>query len=485
MARKKPGSLKHFIVGVRTAAVFGAIITLSACSARKQEQSPVADLVIKNVTIIDAIEGERSGMDVTLVADRIHKISPTNTISPPIDAVTIDGSGKYLIPGLWDAHVHLTFTEGLGHDVFFPLAIAHGVTSLRDTGGHLDKLAPARTAAAADPLSPDLYISGPLVDGPLRVYAGQTPFHPDISVGVASPDGAERMVDDLADAGVDFIKAYEMLPEPTFRALVTRAKERGLPVAAHAPLSMTASDAALLGANDLQHMRNLELSCPGDADDLRSARREMLEENDAPHPAALRSNIHKAQRAAAIASLDPESCDELIEILAETAAIQTPTLMISRFRTHGAYGNAAYRETFDLLPKTIAEGWKAQSLGFAEPSTDPDILAHDVWRQAMLPRLYAAGVPIMAGMPCEIEIGRLHLNWQTGNRNTSTEFTVTGDDFRNGCNQIRVSEQVWNGRKVVDGYRNASLQTTPIQCIVDNTVGLTRHGCQQVLSFQK
>lgn len=372
------------------------------CSPQQQMHVNNADLVIENVTVIDALEGERAGMDVILIAEKIHSIKPHQSNLDYVDAAIIDGTDRYLIPGLWDAHVHLTYTEGLDHEVFFPLAIAHGVTSLRDTGGHLDKLAPAQAAAAADPLSPDLYISGPLVDGPLRVYAGQTPFNPDISVGVASPLEAERMVDELAEAGVHFIKAYEMLSEPTFRALVARAKERGLPVAAHAPLSMTASDAALSGADDLQHLRNLELSCPPNADDLRAARRRMLAENDAPDPAALRSNIHRAQRAAAIASLEPEPCEDLISILTETRTIQTPTLMITRFLTHGAYANAEYRKTFDLVPSEIGNGWKARSMSFIKPSTDEDVLAHDAFMQSILPRLADAGVPIMAGTDAPI-----------------------------------------------------------------------------------
>jgi len=76
--------------------------------------------------------------------------------------------------------------------------------------------------------------------------------------------------------------------------------------------------------------------------------------------------------------------------------------MISRFLTHGAYGDAAYRKTFDLVPSEIGKGWKARSMSFASPSNDEDVLAHDAFMQSILPRLASAGVPIMAGTDAPI-----------------------------------------------------------------------------------
>lgn len=379
-----------------------ALAVAGACSHAGPLQEPTPDTRIENVTVIDAVGGEQRGMDVAILAGKILTVSAHETQDPATDAARIDGTGKYLIPGLWDAHVHLTYTEGLDHTSFFPLSIAHGVTSLRDTGGHLDKLAPARAAAAAGPLAPDLYVSGPLIDGALRVYAGQTEFNPDISVGADTPEDAVRIVDALADAGVDFIKAYEMLSEDTFNALIARADERGLPVAAHAPLSITAAEAALAGTDDMQHLRNLEFSCVPDAGKLRAERRDMIAENDAPHPAALRRNIHIAQRASTIAALDETSCDDLIALLADNKVSQTPTLTISRIRSHGIYGDEAYRKSFALVPAQIAKGWEERSLRFATPSTDEAVLAYDGWLQSIIPRLAAQDVPIMAGTDAPI-----------------------------------------------------------------------------------
>ncbi|MEM9570455.1 MAG: amidohydrolase family protein [Pseudomonadota bacterium] len=365
------------------------------------EQDPF-DVVIENVTVIDAIDGSRAHQDVVIDDGEIISVHTHDPEGQVAAKLSIDGHGKFLIPGLWDAHVHLTYLDGLDHTVFFPLSIAHGVTSLRDTGGHIDQLATARATAASDPMAPDLYVSGPLIDGPLRVYAGQTPFNPDISVGVASAEEARAMVDALVDAEVDFIKAYEMLSEPTFKALVSYATERGLPVSAHVPLSMTSQDAAKSGVGDMQHLRNLELSCGPDPERLSEARRQMLAANDAPEPAALRRKIHGAQRGLAIASMREGSCEQLISTLATSGVAQTPTLTISRFQTHGLYGDADYRASFDLIPKSIGEGWKQRSLQFASPTRDSAALAYDDWLTALIPRLVEGGVSIMAGTDAPI-----------------------------------------------------------------------------------
>ena len=389
---------------IRTArlSVLLLALALGACGTHESPQSLRVDTIIENVTVIDAAEGVRANMDVALHDGKIARVSAHGAHTLPDTVTRIEATGKYLIPGLWDAHVHLTYTEGLDHTTFFPLAIAHGVTSLRDTGGHLDKLAPARAAAKTDPLAPDLYISGPLIDGALRVYAGQSPFNPDISVGAATAADAERIVDELAAAGVDFVKAYEMLSEDAFKALAARADSHGLPVAAHVPLSMTAGDAARAGADDMQHLRNLEFSCASDIATLLAERLDMLAENDADHPGLLRQNIHAAQRPVTIADLQPEACNEIIATLAEHKVFQTPTLTVSRFATHGMYSDETYTASFDYVPEEVGNGWKERHLRYADPSTDEIILQFDDWFQSMLPRLAEAGVPILAGTDAPI-----------------------------------------------------------------------------------
>lgn len=385
-------------------ALFGLSLGLSliACQGRETLTGERITAII-NVTVIDPLQGQQDNMNVVIIDDKIQSVSQAPIGALKADTITqIDGSGKYLIPGLWDAHVHLTYTEGLDHRTFFPLSIAHGVTSLRDIGGHLDKLVEARTLSANDDTQPNLYVSGPLIDGPEPVYDGRSTSNPNLAVGVANPSEAEAQVEALAAQGVDFIKAYEMLSPESFRAITAKAKSLGLPVAAHPPLSMSAIEAAKAGASDFQHLRNLELNCAANSDELQSERIKMLAAKAAPDAGKLRSSIHKAQRSGAVANQSKENCDALIQTLAENNVFQTPTFTINRFLTKPAYKSDTFRETFKYIPPAIGKGWEERSAKLLQFAPDKAALAFDAWGLSMIPRLRDAGVPIMAGTDAPI-----------------------------------------------------------------------------------
>lgn len=374
---------------------------LTACSDAGVETLSENSLLIQNVTAIDAVHGTRKNVDVLVLDGNIKTISAHG----PIDmkpAETIDGEGKYLIPGLWDAHVHLTYSPEITYETFFPLSLAHGVTSLRDTGGHLDLLAPALAAAASDAMTPDLYVSGPLIDGPQRVYAGRSASNPDLSVGVTTVAEAEQMVDDLAAEGVDFVKAYEMLSPEAFRAVAAQARKHNLPVAAHTPLSMSVMEAIDAGANDMQHLRNIEFDCAANAEALKIERQRMLSLDGTQTPAALRGEIHRTMRALAIPQQDDVRCGAVIKALADATVYQTPTLVVSRFFSRKLFADDAYRRSFDLMPGAVAQSWTARSAKLIDYPVSPDAVAFDAWILSMIPRLRDGGVSIMAGTDAPI-----------------------------------------------------------------------------------
>ncbi len=379
-------------------------ISLTACAAPTHDDRQIT--IIENVTTIDAVNGVRQNVDVIIADNNIEAVSSDagNRFLKkykPATLTNIDGTGKYLIPGLWDGHVHLTYADGINHETFFPLAIAHGITSLRDIGGHLDQLAQARQIAITDKKAPNLYISGPLLDGPLRVYDGSSRFFANLSVGISNIEEAKQHVDKLAKAGVDFVKAYEMLPPDVFAAIAQRAKIHGLPVAAHVPLSTTLRNTAG-DIDDMQHLRNLEFACASNREALLQERRDLISENDAPNAGALRGTIHNLQRPNALAAQDQTACDEAIELLVENRIIQTPTLAGNRFAVKPIFANASYRESFALMPPDITQSW--QSLWKRFWPTDPSdaALALDAWMHDIIKRLDKRGVLIMAGTDAPI-----------------------------------------------------------------------------------
>ena len=118
---------------------------------------------ITNVTVIDAVNGVRKNQTVVFDGDNIVSVQ---TAGPPANtAESIDGTGRYLIPGLWDFHVHLTYDERL--TAAMPrLFLSYGITSVRDTGGLMHEILPVvENMRAAGEVAPRVFFAGPLLDG--------------------------------------------------------------------------------------------------------------------------------------------------------------------------------------------------------------------------------------------------------------------------------------------------------------------------------
>ncbi len=170
-------------------------------------------------------------MTVLIAGDRIASVSKSAGVAVPAGARTVDASGKFLIPGLWDMHAHPFLLPTVAADVLLDAYLANGVTSLRDPAGPLDAQIQARAAqtTGARP-GPRLSVSGPLLDGPV-------PLWPRMAIPVGTASEARRAVSALTRAGVDFVKVYDFLPRPAYLAIVDEAKRRRVPVAGHVPIA--------------------------------------------------------------------------------------------------------------------------------------------------------------------------------------------------------------------------------------------------------
>lgn len=125
------------------------------------QQAPIA---ITNVTVIDVQGGAAvPGLTVIVKEARIAGLGPKEKISVPKGATVIDGTGKFLIPGLWDMHTHLSFAT----EKALPALIAHGITGARDLGSDLKRIDGWRSEIArGDRVGPLIFRAGPYVDGP-------------------------------------------------------------------------------------------------------------------------------------------------------------------------------------------------------------------------------------------------------------------------------------------------------------------------------
>ena len=163
--------------------------------------------------------------------------------------VHIDGKGKFLIPGLWDMHVHMVFGDWFprGKEVTLPLFIANGITGVRDMGGELEVLQQWRKEIAAGTLiGPRMVISGPMLDGPQPRFPS--------SIAITTPDDGRRAVDDLKRRGADFIKLQSLIPREAVFAIADEARKQGISFVGHVPDSVRASEASNAGQKSFEHL---------------------------------------------------------------------------------------------------------------------------------------------------------------------------------------------------------------------------------------
>ncbi len=237
----------HLAVKLISFLWFG-ICTLAAPPAKN------APLVFVDVTVIDcAGSPARPNQMVIVEGNRITSIGRNGSLKKPAGATIIDGSGKFLIPGLWDMHVHLLW-EPVSQ--FLPLCVANGVTGIRDLH---TKLTPEEVNSLRQQISegqavgPRLIASGPIVDGPQPWWPG--------SVAVTNAADAREAVRRLKREGRDLVKVYEGLPRTAYFALADEAKRQRIPFVGHTPGAITAAEAADAGQKSIEHLSRVWESC--------------------------------------------------------------------------------------------------------------------------------------------------------------------------------------------------------------------------------
>ena len=150
------------------ALIFLPLLFLFSNCSTESSDNPGKAVVFKNVTVIDALGGQRDRQSVVIKENWIIKAGPTDETIIPEDAAVIDCSGKFMIPGLWDAHAHLTNGDAAMPELF-PLLVANGILYIRDTGATLASILPLRQKANEDlnekGMAPRIFMTGPHIDG--------------------------------------------------------------------------------------------------------------------------------------------------------------------------------------------------------------------------------------------------------------------------------------------------------------------------------
>ena len=333
-------------------------------------------LAITHVEVVDTAGGpSRRDMTVVIRDGRIAELGSSSAVRTPAGARTVDGSGRYLIPGLWDMHVHTVFGDWLPRDerVMLPLFVANGITGVRDMGGDLDVLKEWRASIAAGRLlGPRMVIAGPMLDGPVPRFPSSAP--------VANAADGRRVVDELAARGVDFIKIQSLIARDGYFAAASEAKKLGIVFVGHVPDAVRASEASDAGQKSIEHFTGIFEGSTSIEDELIAG------------PKSLGRSV---------ANYDPARARALIALMAKNQTWQVPTLVWER----GQWLVDDIDLTHDPLIRYAPASWKDHTwpmfVGDIEKDMDTDPLPvrkrFVQMELDMTLAMFRAGVPFMAG----------------------------------------------------------------------------------------
>ena len=264
-------TLRSLALSFLMSGLMSGLVLLANCPARAQKPSTADLLVLNNVTVVDVRTGKlQPDQTVVLERNRIYSVGPSKSAKYPRNADSVNCKGGYLIPGLWDMHVHLAFGDWFpdAKDISLPLFIANGVTSVRDMGSDLDVVEDWRNEIEAGRMiGPRIFTSGPMLDGPKPRFPS--------SIAIATPEDGRRAVDNLKERGADFIKLQSLIPREAVPAIAEEAKKQELAFEGHVPDAMRASEMSEAGMKSFEHLIGIfEGSSPAEEDFLKGGKTE-------------------------------------------------------------------------------------------------------------------------------------------------------------------------------------------------------------------
>jgi imidazolonepropionase-like amidohydrolase len=360
----------------------GLAVALLACG-------PAADsplLVLKGVTVIDmASAAPWPGMTVIVRHGKIEAISSGSSV--PEGARVVDARGKFLIPGLWDMHVHLWGSP----ERLFPLFLANGVTGVRDMASPPGQIFRLREEVKSGKiLGPRIVACGPQVDGP-----GTPPNTPEHAIPVANAEEARQAVQSLKKMGADCVKPHDRVPRDAYFALVEEAKRAGLPVEGHVPNEVTLAEASDGGQRSIEHLGGIFDACSSAAAEIERMKSAPPPKDPSEFPQRI-----AARGTLALETYSPELCGRLFERFVRNGTWQVPTLATAYGRTFIDDLSRRDDPRLRYIPKDQREEWKPENDFFARFRT-PDYVTWQkrYWAESLklVGAMQRAGVPILAG----------------------------------------------------------------------------------------
>jgi len=364
------------------------LVTLLASCTRRPTKLEIYDVVINHVTVVDVVTGQLLPNRVVAISrGKIVEVAPADQDSYAAKQY-VNGNGRYLLPGLWDMHVHFRGGDSLiaANKKSLTLFLAHGITTVRDAGGDLtSSIMQWRREMEAGPLAgPRIFTSGPKIDGPQAYWPG--------SLEVETPAQIRTALDSLKRLRVDYVKIYDSkISGEAFLNTISLAQRRGLKTTGHMPYSVTLAEAVKRGLDATEHLYYVFKACSSKEDSLTALVRASLR---TPKPLGLFAVLP-----AVYDTYSPAAAARIFALMAKHHTAAVPTLHIGvtlaglsendhRLDTLRAYIDPRIQATYarrlasarQQSPAARAFGQKLEAKFFS-----------------LVPLMQAAGVPILAG----------------------------------------------------------------------------------------
>jgi imidazolonepropionase-like amidohydrolase len=301
-------------------------LTLASAAIVAAQSNAIA---IKDATLIDGTGARPRIVTVIVEGERITAIVGNGQERIPAGATIVDGRGNYLIPGLWDMHLHTAiggYEQGAN---VLPRLVAHGITGIRDMASPADAILRLRREIAEGILlGPQIVAAGPILQRPL-------PFSLPPHVRTVKDEEAGQVVDDLHAKGVDFVKVGDTLTRDAYFQIATASRRLGLPFAGHLPVSVTALEAAQAGQRSIEHFgsagfKNVLIACSSAEADLASDTRDALASALAGGPSPDETLYRSAFLTKLVESYDRRKAAALFRAFERNSTWHVPTFVALR-----------------------------------------------------------------------------------------------------------------------------------------------------------
>jgi Amidohydrolase family len=245
----------------------------------------------------------------------------------PQDAIVVDGTGRFLIPGLWDMHVHVgSYEDGVK---VLPRFVGYGITGVRDMASPPDDILRLRRDTSNSAiLGPEIVAAGPILQGPL-------PFKLPPLVRTVTEADATQIVAELKAKGVDFIKVGDTLTREAYFAVAAESKRVGLRFVGHLPVSVSPSEASSVGQHSIEHFgsagfRGVLIACSTEEAELSTYVQDALTATRAGGPSPDEKVYRSEFTSRLVETYDTRKATILFGVFAQNDTWHVPTLVALR-----------------------------------------------------------------------------------------------------------------------------------------------------------